>query len=177
LSSSPDSVTLVGQSGAVPIGGRLGGGYEEAMMNEFEIVKVIDRPVSDVFAGLVNMDRVSDWNSGVEQVRWEKGQPLGVGTTIVYVGKFLGRSFESPSEVTEYVPDVKYSSRTTSGPFDLEVENTLEPVDGGTRITSLFRGESRGFFKVAEPVMVRLAKNQFETSTDNFKALLEAGAL
>jgi uncharacterized protein YndB with AHSA1/START domain len=157
-------------------GGPVKGGGK-GVMNEFEIVRTIERPVPEVFAGLVNFDRVPDWNSGVVQVRWEPGPPLDVGTTIVYVGKFLGRSFESPSEVTEYVPDVKYSSRTTSGPFDLEVENTLEPVDGGTRITSLFRGESRGFFKVAEPVMVRLAKNQFETSTDNFKALLEAGAL
>lgn len=146
-------------------------------MNEFEIVRTIERPVSDVFAGLVNFDRVPDWNSGVVQVRHEQGQPLEVGATIVYVGKFLGRNFESPSRITEYVPDVKYSSRTASGPFDLEVQNTLEPVEGGTRITSLFRGESRGFFKIAEPVMVRLAKSQFETSTDNFKALLEANAL
>jgi hypothetical protein len=45
------------------------------------------------------------------------------------------------------------------------------------RITSNFRGESRGVFKLAEPVMVRLSKNLFETSTDNLKALLEAGSL
>jgi len=146
-------------------------------MNEFEIVVNIDRPVQDVFAALVDFDRVPDWNSGVTEVKRANDDPLGVGSAVIYIGKFLGRSFESPSECTEYIPDQKFSAKSTSGPFHLEIENTLEPVEGGTKMTSTFRGESRGFFKLAEPVVVRLAKNHFETSTQNFKALLEAGAL
>lgn len=146
-------------------------------MDEFEIVVDIDRPVQDVFAALVDFDRVPDWNSGVTEAKKANGEPLEVGSTVVYFGKFLGRSFESPSECTEYVPDKKFSAKTASGPFHLEIENTLEPVGGGTRITTTFRGESRGFFKLAEPVVARLAKKHFETSTENFKALLEAGRL
>jgi uncharacterized protein YndB with AHSA1/START domain len=146
-------------------------------MNEFQIVCVIDRPAEDVFAALVNFDRVPDWNSSVIEIRWTKDAPLEVGSTMVYVGKFLGRTFESDAQVTEFVPSTRYSSKSTSGPFHLEVENILEPLDGGTRVTSNFRGESRGFFKLAEPVMVRLSKNLFETSTSNLKALLEAHAL
>jgi uncharacterized protein YndB with AHSA1/START domain len=146
-------------------------------MNEFDIVAEIDRPAEDVFAALLNFDRIPDWNPGVTGVTWAKDDPLRVGSTMVYVGKFLGRNFESAAAITEYVPGKRYSSKSTSGPFLMEVENTLEPIDGGTRLTSLFRGESRGFFKLAEPVIIRLAKNLFESSTDNLKALLEAHAL
>ncbi len=146
-------------------------------MDEFEIVVDIDRPVRDVFAALVNFDRVPDWNSGVTEVKKANDDPLEVGSTVVYFGRFLGRSFESPSECTEYIREKKFSAKSTSGPFHLEIENTLEPVEGGTRMTSTFRGESRGFFKLAEPVVIRLAKHHFESSTENFKALLEAGAL
>ncbi len=146
-------------------------------MNEFQIVRDIERPAEEVFAALVNFDRIPDWNPSVIEVRWTKGAPIQAGSTMVYVGKFLGRVFESDSEVTEFVPGTKYSSKSLSGPFYLEVENTLETVAGGTRITSNFRGESRGFFKIAEPVIVRLSKNLFETSTDNFKALLESRVL
>jgi len=32
-----------------------------------------------------------------------------------------------------------------------------------------------GFFKFAEPIVIRLAKRQFETSTEMLKELLEAG--
>jgi uncharacterized protein YndB with AHSA1/START domain len=146
-------------------------------MNEFQIVRDIKRPTDDVFAALVNFERIPDWNSSVVEVRTKRDEPLAVGSTITYVGKFLGRTFESDSQVTEIVPGARFSSKSVSGPFLLEVDNRLESVDGGTRITSDFRGESRGFFKLAEPVMVRLTKNLFETSTDNLKALLEADAL
>lgn len=146
-------------------------------MNEIKIGATINRPVEDVFAALVNFDRIPDWNTGVTTVRWDKDRPLDVGSTVVYVGRFLGRNFESAAGITAYVPGKKYSSKSTSGPFLMEVENTLEPVEDGTKMTSVFRGESRGFFKLGEPVIVCLSKKLFESATDNMKALLEAGDL
>jgi uncharacterized protein YndB with AHSA1/START domain len=146
-------------------------------MNEFEIVVVIDRPVEDVFAALVDVDRAPDWNPGVTEVRRTSDGPIEVGTTIVYVGKFLGRDYESPSKCTEYVAGKQFTSKSASGPFDLEIANYLESVGEGTKLTTVYRGESKGFFRLAEPVVVRLAKKQFETATENLKALLEANAL
>jgi uncharacterized protein YndB with AHSA1/START domain len=146
-------------------------------MNEFEIETLIDRPVDVVFTALVDLGRTPDWNPGVSQVRRAEDGPVEVGSAVVYVGKFLGRSFESPSECTEFVAGQRFAAKSTSGPFYLEVENRLESTDNGTKVTSTYRGESRGFFKLAEPVVFRLAKNHFETAMENFKALVEAGAL
>jgi hypothetical protein len=146
-------------------------------MNEFQIVRDIECPKEEVFAALIDFDRAPDWNSSVIEAKRNSEAPLAVGDTIVYVGKFLGRVFESNSEVAELVPNTRFSTKSTSGPFHLEIDNRLESIDGGTRITSDFRGESRGFFKIAEPVIVRLSKNLFESSTDNLKALLEAHSI
>ena len=146
-------------------------------MNEFQIVVVINRPVSKVFSAMDDFEKAPNWNPGITEVRRTGEGPIEVGTTVVYVGKFLGRSFESCSEYFEYVPNERSATRTVSGPFHLEIENTFEAVDGGTRLTSIFRGESRGFFKLAEPVVVRLTKRQFETAMENLKELLEADAL
>jgi uncharacterized protein YndB with AHSA1/START domain len=143
-------------------------------MNEFDIVTVIDRPVDRVFAFLVDTDKAADWNPQVTEARKTSDGPLGVGTTLLYVGRFLGRRFESVSECTDYVANERFSTKTTSGPFHLEIENTLSSVDGGTRLATIYRGESRGFSKLAEPVIVRLTKKQFETATENLKALVEA---
>lgn len=143
-------------------------------MNEFDIATVIKRPVDQVFAFLVDTDKASDWNPQVIEARQTSDGPLGVGTTLLYVGKFLGRRFELVSECTEYAPNEKFSTKTISGPFHLEIDNRLSSVDGGTRLATVYRGESQGFFKLAEPVMVRLTKKQFETATENLKALLEA---
>jgi uncharacterized protein YndB with AHSA1/START domain len=146
-------------------------------MNEFEIVTTINRPVEDVFSAFQDFDKAPRWNPGVAEVRQTSDGPRGVGSTMVYVGRFLGHSYESPSEYTEYIANRKFASKTTSGPFHLEVESTLDAVDDGTRVTSVYRGESRGFFKLAEPVVVRLTKKHFETAVENLKALLEADAL
>jgi len=147
------------------------------MMNEFQIELDIECPVEAVFAALVNFERIPDWNSSVVEVKIANDAPLGVGSKVVYLGKFLGRTFKSEAEVTEFVPSTRYSSTTVSGPFQLEVTNALEPLGAATRLTSDFRGESRGFFKLAEPVMVRLTKNLFQSSMDNLKALLQADEL
>jgi len=53
----------------------------------------------------------------------------------------------------------------------------VEPSGGGTTLTIHCRGESRGFFKLAEPLVVRLTKRQVETAAGNLKALLEENAL
>jgi uncharacterized protein YndB with AHSA1/START domain len=148
----------------------------EVAMNEFEIVTVIDRPVDQVFAFLVDPSKTSDWTPGLTEARQTSDGPVGVGTTVLFIGRFLGRGFESLSEVTDYVPNEKFTSKTTSGPIHLEVDSTLQSVDGGTRLATVYRGESRGFFKLAEPVIVRLTKKHFETAAENLKALLEAEA-
>ena len=146
-------------------------------VNEFAIEIEIERPVEVVFAVLVDLDKAPDWNPGLTEVRRTSDGPLGVGSTMVYVGRFLGRSYESPATCTEFIPGEKLSTMSTAGPFHLEVESTLDAIASGTRLTSLYRGESRGFFKLAEPVVIHLTKRQFEAASENLKALLEANAL
>jgi uncharacterized protein YndB with AHSA1/START domain len=139
-------------------------------------VTVIERPVDEVFAFLVDPSKTADWTPGVTEARQTSEGPVGVGTTVLFIGRFLGRGFESPSEVTDFVPNERFTSKSTSGPIHLEVDSKLQPVEGGTRLSTVYRGESRGFFKLAEPVIVRLAKKHFETAAENLKALLEAGS-
>jgi len=146
------------------------------MMNVFQIELDIKRTAEDVFAALINFERVPDWNSSVIEVKCSDA-PVHVGSRVIYVGKFLGRKFTSEAQVTEFVLGTKYSSTTVSGPFQLDISNTLTSTGAVTHVSSDFRGESRGFFKLAEPVMVRLTKKLFETSMDNLRALLEADVL
>ena len=65
---------------------------------------------------------------------------------------------------TGFVANKQLTTVTTAGPFDLEVDQQLEPTDSGTRLTFHCRGDSRGFFKLAEPLVIRLTKRQAETA-------------
>jgi len=70
-----------------------------------------------------------------------------------------------------------FATRTNGGPFYLATDAVLEPAAEGTRVTTTYRGESRGFFKLAEPLVVRLSKKHWETAADNLRTLMEDHAI
>ena len=146
-------------------------------MNEFTIVTIIGRPVEDVFAVIRDVDRAPLWMPGLSEARITSDGPLEAGSTMVYQGTFLGRRYDIHAECTGLTENKHFATRTTAGPFYLETDAVLEPVAEGTRVTSTFRGESRGFFKLAEPLVVRLSKRHWETAMDNARALLEDHAI
>lgn len=146
-------------------------------MNEFEVVTVIGRPVEEVFAVVQDVTKTPLWNPGLLEVRRTSEGPLGVGATMIYVGTFMGRRYESPVACTGFAENKQLATATTAGPFYLEVDQTLEPAGAGTKLTIHCRGESRGFFKLAEPLVVQLTKRQVATAGGNLKTLLEDNAL
>jgi hypothetical protein len=148
-----------------------------SVMNEFTIVTMIGRPVDEVFAVITDLAQAPVWTPGLSEVHQTSDGPLAVGATIVYTGTFLGRSFKSPAVCTGLTENKLFATRTTTAPFYLEVETALEPTPDGTQVTSVYRGESRGFVKLAEPLVVRLGRKQFETAFENLRTLLEDRAL
>jgi len=146
-------------------------------MNEFTIVTVVGRPVEEVWAVIQDVAKTPVWTPGLTEARITSDGPLEPGSTLLYRGTFLGRAYESPAVCTALTENKQFATKSTSGPFHLEIDATLEPVDGGTRVTGFYRGESRGFFKVAEPLVVRLSKKHFETAAENLRTLLEDHAI
>ena len=146
-------------------------------MNEFTIVTVIGRPVDEVFAVIQDVAKTPVWTPGLSEARITSDGALEPGSALLYQGTFLGRAYESPAVCTALTENKQFATKSTSGPFHIEIDTTLEPVDGGTQVTSFFRGESRGFFKVAEPILVRLTRKHFETAAENLRTLMEDRAL
>ena len=143
-------------------------------MNEFDVVTVIERPPEEVFAVVRDVTKTPRWNPGLLEVRRTSEGPLGVGATMIYVGTFLGRRYESPVACTGFAENKQLATATTGGPFYLEVDQTVEPADGGATLTIHCRGESRGFFKLAEPLVVRLTKRQVETAAATSRPCLKS---
>lgn len=146
-------------------------------MNEFTIVTTIGRPVDEVFAVVRDVARTPVWTPGITEARQTSEGPLEPGATLVYRGTFLGRNYETPAVCTVLSENKQFATKSTAGPLYIEIDTTVEPVAAGTRVTNFYRGESRGFFKLAEPLVVRLTKKHFETAADNLRTLLEDRAL
>jgi len=146
-------------------------------MDEFTIVTTIGRPVGEVFAVIRDVARTPVWTPGMTEARQTSEGPLEPGATLVYRGTFLGRSYETPAVCTALTENKQFAIQSSAGPLCIEIDTTVEPVAEGTQVTSFYRGESRGFFRVAEPLLVRLTKKHFETAAENLRALLEDHAL
>jgi uncharacterized protein YndB with AHSA1/START domain len=134
----------------------------------------IARPPSEVFTYLTDAESLPEWQSSAVEAHWEGEKTRG--SHIKEVRKFLGRRMDSELEVTEYEPDRRFALKVLSGPVPFSVQHTLEPRDGGTRLTFVGEGEPGGFFKLAEPIVGRTAERQFKSDFETLKDVLEARA-
>lgn len=136
----------------------------------------INRPLEAVFTYVTDIEKLPQWMSELVEAKQDSDGPVSVGTTISAVAKPLGRRAESTQEVVAYDPKKKFAIKSTSGPVQNEDTFTFRPVVGGTEVTRTTTGETAGFFRLAEPLVNRMLKRQFETNLANLKDLLESQA-
>lgn len=144
-------------------------------MIKIEQSVVINRPVEEVFAFVTNYETHQQWQSGIVEAKVTSEGPLGVGSRYTYVMQMLGRRLETAGEITEHEPPSKHGWKATSGPFPVfQGAFLFEAVNGSTKVTMVGEAEPGGFFKLAEPIALRMTQRQLETSLNNLKDLLEA---
>ena len=136
----------------------------------------INKPIEEVFEYVTNIDNLPLWAGPVTEAKQTSEGPVGVGTTQTQVAQLLGRRIESSLEVTEYEPNKKFTTKSTSGPIPIEVHYNFEPVAEGTRLETVGILDAGGFFKLAEPLVARTLKRQTEGDFKTLKELLESSA-
>lgn len=146
-------------------------------MARVEVSTTINRPVEDVWRVISNVEDNPKWSSAALEAKKTSPGPMGVGTTARFVGKFLGRRIETESVITEFEANRRFSFESKSGPFPIHNSTTVEQVGAATRVNVTFDIEPGGFFKLAEPLAVSMAKRQLQGDLDNLKDLMEANAL
>jgi uncharacterized membrane protein len=150
------------------------GRNEEAnAMVKIDITTDVKRPVEEVYTYVADLRNAPQWQSWLQTVQ-QQGQTRK-GIKVHQSGQWMGRKLEFDSEITEYEPDRKFSF-TASSPFPYTLSNSFGQHDGGTRIESQLLGEPGGFFKLAEPLVKKMAGQMWRSDYRRLKTLLEAGA-
>jgi uncharacterized protein YndB with AHSA1/START domain len=145
-------------------------------MIKIEASVVIDSPIGEVFEYVTDYETHQRWQSGMEEAKITSEGQLGVGSQYSYVIKVLGRKLETAGEITKHDPPNKHSWNATSGPFPFKGEYTFESANGSTVVNVISESDSTGFFKMAEPIALRMIQRQLKTSLENMKELLETKA-
>ena len=146
-------------------------------MAKFEINLVINRPIDEVFAFISNSENLPLWRTSALEVTRTSSEPSGIGSVFKARFSFLGRPFDGDLEVIAHEPHEKYGTKVVGGPFPLEARYTLKPAGNGTQLTLVIEGAPGGFFRLAEPLVVSLAKRSYEADLNNLKEMLEAQAV
>ncbi len=142
-------------------------------MERIECEIVINRPPEAIFAYFADAKNWSEWNSLILEARAEE-TPLRKGSRVKTVAKFLGRRIEGTSEITEYEPPRKASTRAKSLGLAFQDTWVFEPVAAGTHVRYVAEAETHGLFKLADPIVARLLKKEWDSNLEALKEILEA---
>jgi uncharacterized membrane protein len=141
-------------------------------MKKVEASITIKRPVEQVFAFISNAENNPKWATGAIEVKKVTEGTVGLGTVWRPIATFLGRRIEGEGHVIEYEPNRLYTVRGEK-PFPFELHYRFEGIAGGTRVSLTREAETGGFFKLAEPLMMKTVNKQIQTDLANLKNVLE----
>ncbi len=135
----------------------------------------IARPRAEVAAFAADPDNATAWYRNIESVEWHTAPPLGLGSQVAFVARFLGRRLAYTYEVRELEPGVRLVMSTADGPFAMETTYSWADTSrGGTAMKLRNRGEPSGFKGLAAPVLVRAMRSANRKDLALLKRLLEA---
>jgi uncharacterized protein YndB with AHSA1/START domain len=143
----------------------------------FEASVEIERPVEEVFGYVTVPENLPEWAGPVVEVRdVQKAAPdqLRQGDKFTAAAKFLGRRFETPCEVTDYLSNRQFSFRSTGGPVPQEFTYILEPTLKGTHFTQSVEAQPGAFFRLTGPLFEAAGRRQINNDLETLKDLLEA---
>jgi uncharacterized membrane protein len=136
---------------------------------------IINRPIDEVFTYVSDLRHSAVWQPGLEEVRKKTEGPLRVGTEFTFVRKFLGKRLESSNKFIEYEPNTRVTFVIPSGPLPGEASYLFESTPHGTKVTSKIQMQTKGFTRLAEPLVTSTLLRDMEAGFDYLKELLENG--
>lgn len=169
--------------GAEPRGaahsGRTSWGAARGTMGRVDVVTetVIGRPIEEVAAYAADPDHAPRWYENIRSVEWRTPRPLGVGSRVAFVARFLGRRLAYVYEVVALEPGARLVMRTAEGPFPMETSYTwVAEGEGATRMKLRNRGTPGGVWRLAAPLLAAAMRRANRKDLARLKRLLESGA-
>ena len=141
-------------------------------MVRIDFTLAIARPPADVFARLVDLDRLPEWQES-SLVSSADG-PLELGRHVKERRRIMGREFETELEVTACDPPRQLTRKALGGPVPFTVDHELVPDGDSTLVHVIAEAKPGTFMKLAEPMIARTAEQELRRDFTRLKEQLEA---
>ena len=104
-------------------------------MKRIETSVVIQMPIDQVFAYVIEPANLAEWAPGFVAARSTSEGPIRVGSTSTRITNFSGRDSESQHVVIEFEQNSRMAASSKMGPMEIKEMFELKPTVGGTRVT------------------------------------------
>ena len=140
---------------------------------------VIARPAEEVFDFLALAEYLPRWDSSILECVQVSSGAVTAGTRYRGASRIVGRRIEWTTEVTEFVPGVRMTSRSVEGPLTFTVSYEVSSCPAGTTLRYRLAAESGlggAFGRALEPIVERAQTKVVRTNLDKLASLLEQPA-
>ena len=145
------------------------------MSVDVQVETTIRRPRAVVAAYAGDPTHAPTWYANITSVEWRTPPPVGVGSRMDFVARFLGRRLAYTYEVVEHEPGRRLVMRTSDGPFPMETTYEWESAgEEATRMTMRNRGNPSGFSRLTSPMVERAMRRATTKDLARLKGMLEA---
>ena len=137
----------------------------------------VARPPEEVFAYLDDLARHDEWQEAIVGTRLETDPPTRKGSRAVDTRKVPGgRTQDFEYEVTEHDPPRRSAFQVLKGPIRPSGVVTIEPSNGGSRVTLQIEFKGHGLGRLLLPLVLRDARKRIPLDQQRLKERLESGA-
>jgi uncharacterized protein YndB with AHSA1/START domain len=141
---------------------------KETAVTPFVSTIDIARPPADVFAYATDPTRFAEWQKDVVRVE------MAGERRFVTTRRFARAERTLTQEITESSAPHRWAARGLDGPIRPTATITVEPSDGGSRVTFSLDFEGHGMGVALLPLVRRQTRHGAPRSYANLKRLLES---
>jgi uncharacterized protein YndB with AHSA1/START domain len=140
---------------------------------EVAVERVIRAEPERVAAYAMDPRNDASWIGALTEVNVLTGGPLGKGTLVERVARFLGKRIEYVNEIEVYEPPARLVMRSVKAPFPISVTYELERVEEGTRMRIKTEGDASGSYRLAGPLLNRQVERGVAGDLERLSRILE----
>ena len=141
-------------------------------MVRIDFTLAIARPPADVFARLVDLDRLPEWQES--SLASSADGPLELGRRVTERRRIMGREIETELEVTACDAPWQLTLKALGGPVPFTVDHQLVEQAGSTLLHVVGEAKPGTFMKPAEPMITPTAEQEPRRDFARLKEQLEA---
>jgi hypothetical protein len=141
------------------------------MATDVRVEVLVERVRADVARFMFDPANDVAWTTGIVACRPLTEGPLRAGSRVERTARFLGKRFDYQYEVTDADAD-RFVDMRVEQPFPMHVRYELTDAPGGTLVAIHARGEARGFFRIAGPILNRMVRRNIRKDLELLRTKL-----